>query len=228
MATEIINSFPLQTLFAARARLGEGILWDDRSQRLIWVDIYNYQLHLSDPLSLTDQLYEVGDVVGTAVPFGSEHLLLAQRHHLTCLDLSSGQVRPLLSLETDRPENRFNDGKCDPRGGFWFGSMGGHPGQGQLYRYCDLEGTVEILETGITIANGLGWSPDQRTFYLTDSALGQIYAYDYDPPQGQIENRRVLIDLSQAPFVPDGLTIDQEGCLVYRQEDLGNQADLRE
>lgn len=202
----------VEVLLAARSRLGEGVLWDDHRQRLIWVDIYNHCVHLTDPLNGTDRVFEVGDVVGVAVPLGSDHLLLAQRHQLTQLDLRSGERQALLSLETEQPENRFNDGKCDPEGRFWFGSMGRQLSQGRLYRY-DPDGSVQVMEEGVTIANGLGWSPDRSTFYFTDSQAQQIYAYDYHHESGQIENRRTVIDLRHEPFVPDGLTIDSEGCI---------------
>ncbi len=205
-------SYAVKKLLTARARLGEGVLWDDRRGQLIWVDIYNYCVHLTDPLTQVDQTFEVGDVVGAAVPLGTNHLLLAQRHQIIRFDLTTGQVEPLLTLERDRPENRFNDGKCDPQGRFWFGSMGRQSGQGKLYRY-DPDGSLLVMEEGVTIANGLGWSPDQTTFYLTDSPAQRIYAYDYDPQTGQIENRRIQVDLQQNSFVPDGLTIDQEGCI---------------
>ncbi|NET40042.1 MAG: SMP-30/gluconolactonase/LRE family protein [Cyanothece sp. SIO1E1] len=84
--------------------------------------------------------------------------------------------------------------------------------QGCLYRY-DPDGSLSILETGLTISNGLGWSPDHQAFYLTDSPSQKIFAYDFDLKSGSIANRRILIDLSHESFYPDGLAIDQEGCI---------------
>jgi sugar lactone lactonase YvrE len=107
---------------------------------------------------------------------------------------------------------RLNDGKCDALGRFWIGSCSDHPGQAALYRY-DPDGSLHTMETGLTIANGLAWSPDGLTFYLTDSAQHKIFAYDYLAETGSIVNRRTLIDLSAEAVEPDGLTIDINGNL---------------
>ncbi len=202
----------LSNVLPARARLGEGPLWDQERQLLYWVDIYNHRVHQFNPTTGTDQGFDVGEVVGAIAHTRDQRLLLAQRHRLALLDLTDGRVTPVLHLETDKPDNRFNDGKCDPQGRFWFGSMSATPQQANLYRY-DPDGSLTILETGLTISNGLGWSPDQRTFYLTDSHLKVIYAYTYEADRGQIGDRRVLIDLSAESFSPDGLTVDATGCL---------------
>lgn len=83
---------------------------------------------------------------------------------------------------------------------------------GRLYRY-DPNGSLHVILTGLTISNGLGWSPDENTFYLTDSPLKTIYAFDFDSESGSISNRRVFIDLTAESFSPDGLTVDREGCI---------------
>jgi sugar lactone lactonase YvrE len=82
--------------------------------------------------------------------------------------------------------------------------------QASLYRY-DTDGSLHLMETGLTISNGLGWSPDQKTFYLTDSPQQKIYAYDFDSVAGNISNHRIFVDLTHESFHPDGLTIDSEG-----------------
>jgi sugar lactone lactonase YvrE len=106
----------------------------------------------------------------------------------------------------------LNDGKCDAQGRFWIGSCSDHSGQAALYRY-DPDGSLHIMETGLTISNGLAWSPDGSTFYLTDSAQHKIFAYDYLAETGSIVSRRTLIDLSAEAVEPDGLTIDIDGNL---------------
>ncbi len=206
-----------RNVYAARARLGEGPTWNDATRTLSWVDILNHRVHQFLPGSGENRVYEVGDVVGCAVPTRGNALLLALRHDLAALDLASGAVRHILPIEPDKPENRLNDGKCDPRGRFWVGSMRAEEtGHGSLYRY-DPDGSLHVMETGLGISNGLGWSPDGTTFYLTDTPAQTIYAYDFDGAAGAISNRRVLVDLSGEDLFPDGLTVDSEGCIWSAQ-----------
>lgn len=203
-------TYPLKNVLPARSRLGEGPLWHVQQKLLYWVDIYNYRVHQFDPVTRHDRHFDVGDVVGPIAPAGTDRLIIAQRDRLAFLHTQTGEVNPILSVEADRPHNRFNDGKCDAQGRFWFGSISQSPKQANLYRY-DPDGSLYLMETELTISNGLGWSPDGTTFYLTDSQPGKIYAYDFDAAAGEIENRRTLVDLSDAEFEPDGLTVDAEG-----------------
>ncbi|MGF1536915.1 MAG: SMP-30/gluconolactonase/LRE family protein [Elainellaceae cyanobacterium] len=203
---------PVQNILHARARLGEGPIWDEVSSRLYWVDIYNHRVHWLDPATQETQFYDVGQTVGAIAPTTAGRLIMARRHQLAFLDPQTGRIDPIRDVEADRPHNRFNDGKCDTSGRFWFGSMCNSGPHGSLYRY-DPDGTLHTMETGLTISNGLGWSPDQRRFYLADSPLQKIYVYDYDAASGAIANRRVHVDLTAESCYPDGLTVDAEGCL---------------
>jgi sugar lactone lactonase YvrE len=122
-------------------------------------------------------------------------------------------VRPLGELWTD-PGIRMNEGDCDPDGRFYCGTMAydSRPGAGSVYR-LDHDGTVTTVLTGVTISNGLAWSPDSRTMYFTDSFLGShVWAYDFDPDTAEIANRRVFADLSDIDAIVDGATVDAEGC----------------
>lgn len=204
---------PVTPIVEARARLGEGPVWDDRAQRLYWVDIYNHRVHRFDPATQHHDWFDVGDAVGCFALTDSDRLLLGLRHQVAWLNLSDRSVTPLAEVEADQPQTRINDGKCDAAGRFWVGSthMAGKP-QASLYRY-DPDGTLTPMETNLTISNGLGWSPDNQTFYLTDSAQHKIFAYDFDLDHGTIQNRRVLIDLTDESLTPDGLTLDQDGCI---------------
>jgi sugar lactone lactonase YvrE len=210
---------PIRTVLQSRARLGEGPLWDEETGTLFWVDIFNHRVNRFDPVSGRHREYEVGDVVG-AMAFGPSHsLIVALRHDLALLDLLTGELEHLAEVETERQGCRLNDGKCDSRGRFWIGSMSGEEGEGALYRF-DPDGTLRRMEEGLTISNGLGWSPDDRTFYLTDSPEKRIYAYDFDAESGEISGRRVWVELDGEP-VPDGLAVDEEGCVWSAQWDGG-------
>ena len=108
----------------------------------------------------------------------------------------------------------MNDGGCDAAGRFYGGTMAfdQRPGAGSLYR-LDLDGTVTTVLEGLTVSNGLGWSPDGRTAYLADSGPGLVHAFAYDPGSGAFSDQRVLLDFARQDGVADGLTVDDEGCL---------------
>ncbi|MEM6423678.1 MAG: SMP-30/gluconolactonase/LRE family protein [Cyanobacteria bacterium P01_D01_bin.128] len=197
----------------ARARLGEGPVWDADQQRLFWVDIYNHRLHQYYPETAESRFIELDDLITGLAIVDRDRLILARRSGLDLLHLPSQAVTPLVDIEGDRPNNRLNDLKCDPHGRLFMGSMNNHEQpEARLCRY-DPDGTLTVIETKLSISNGLGWSPDQQTFYLTDSPAQLIYAYDYDGNTGAIANRRVLIDLTHESFFPDGLAIDADGCI---------------
>jgi sugar lactone lactonase YvrE len=205
-----LPQYQLNNVLQARARLGEGPLWDSTHKLLYWVDIYNYRVHQFNPVTGQNLFFDVGDVVGCIAQAGANRLIMAQRHSLVFLNTETGEVTPIKQLEENLPDNRFNDGKCDPQGRFWFGSMSPGKTQGSLYRY-DPDGSLHVMETGLTISNGLGWSPDEKTFYLNDSEQQKIYAYDFEAVTGNISNRRIFVDLTSESFYPDGLTIDSQG-----------------
>jgi sugar lactone lactonase YvrE len=204
----------------ARARLGEGPVWDDRRGELFWVDVLNRRVHRFDPRAGRSRVYDVGDLVGSLALTRDESLLLALRHRLARLDLESGEVHPLLDVEPGRDANKLNDGKPDAHGRFWFGSFSQNEGEAALYRY-DPDGSLHVMQEGMTGSNGLDWSPDGRTFYLTDSGDGKIYAFDFDEARGAISNRRVFADLSGST-TPDGLAVDAEGHVWSAQFDGGH------
>ncbi|MEM7650021.1 MAG: SMP-30/gluconolactonase/LRE family protein [Cyanobacteria bacterium P01_A01_bin.70] len=202
-----------QNVSAVRARLGEGPIWDAQRQVLHWVDIYNRRVHTFDPATATDTLIEVDTVVSGLFLTAENSLILAQENGLGQLDLNTQQVTPLVEIEADLPNNRLNDGRCDSRGRLWIGTMNNdEQPQANLYRYDPRQG-LQRMETALSISNGLGWSPDQQTFYLTDTPRKTIYAYRFEVENGTLSDRQPLIKLEQEPFYPDGLTIDAEGCI---------------
>ncbi len=202
----------IQNVLDARARLGECPLWDAATQLLYWVDIYNHRVHQFDPATRCDRIFEAGDVVSAIALTEGPQLLMALGNRLALLDTQTGEQQTLHQVEFACPGSRFNDGKCDVRGRFWIGSLSPESGQAALYRY-DPDGTWQTMETGLTISNGLGWSPSGDIFYLTDSPRRQIFAYTFDPVTGSLCDRRVLVDLGDEPVEPDGLAIDTQGNL---------------
>jgi sugar lactone lactonase YvrE len=195
----------------AHAELGEGPAWEAANRKLVWVDIKASHVHRFDPATGEDQTLDVGQHVGAAVPRADGGLLLALRDGFA--RFAGGAVSSIAQVEADRPENRMNDGKCDPRGRFWAGTMADdeRPGVGTLYR-LDERGVTPMV-TGVTISNGLAWSADERTMYYIDTPTGGVDAFDYDPDTGSISDRRRVVTIPEGNGTPDGMTLDDEGCL---------------
>ncbi|HEX2202252.1 MAG TPA: SMP-30/gluconolactonase/LRE family protein [Longimicrobium sp.] len=198
-----------ERVLRARARLGEGPVWDAATATLLWVDIYDRRLHRFDPETGRDEPLDLPDLAGCAVPAADGRVLLGLRRRIALLDPRSGAIETVAELGLDA-ETRVNDGACDPRGRFWFGTMSKREGGAALYR-LDGNGSVRTMETGLTVSNGLGWSPDGGTFYLTDSPAQRIHAYRFDVGSGEITDRRVFADLRGEDGFPDGLAVDAEG-----------------
>ncbi len=197
-------------ILEARAALGEGPLWDSQKAVLYWVDINNRRVHTFDPASGKDSFIDVGEKVGCVAkraPSCGGGLIISLPEKFAALD--GDKVTPLAHLEGGLG-NRMNDGKCDPGGRFWCGSM--HPdftaGAGNLWM-MDRDLSVERKIGGVTISNGLAWSREAKTMYYIDTPTGQIDAFDYDIATGAIANRRTAVKNSWGGYF-DGMTIDSE------------------
>ncbi|MEV0390613.1 SMP-30/gluconolactonase/LRE family protein [Nonomuraea sp. NPDC050643] len=197
----------LEAVPVPRARLGEGARWDPSTGTLLWVDIPAGVVHRLDPADDTQETVDVGQPVGVAVPREPGGLALALRDGFAVLEEGAPVViAPVTAAEG--PGNRMNDGACDSAGRFFAGTKAEDdtPGAGNLYR-LDPGRAWERVVGGVTISNGLGWSPDERLLYYVDTPAGQVDVFDYDPATGDLANRRGVAELPQ----PDGLTVDAEG-----------------
>ena len=199
----------------ARAELGEGPVWDAASGILYWVDLFAGVVHSYRPISGLTGSVEVGEIVGCVVPRQSGGLLAATASGIHHLDPATGAKTRVSAIEADRPETHFNDGKVDPAGRFWFGSIA-------VDRTTDLLGDLYSLEPDLTVThrlhgvdntNGMDWSPDGRTMYYIDSLTRQVTAYDYDAATGAIANPRPIVTLPEGTGVPDGMTVSVDGSL---------------
>ena len=201
-------------LIDAHALVGEGPIWDADANVLWWVDIMSSELYAYDPQTGENRKWNVGQHVGTVVQRAAGGLMLAVQDGFAAFDPASGALEMLADPEANLPGNRFNDGKCDPAGRFWAGSMAyeDQSEQGSVYR-MDTDHSVHRMIGDIGISNGIIWSLDARTMYYTDSLDFAIRAYDYDAATGGISNERVIIDIPKAMGFADGFTIDEEGML---------------
>jgi len=197
----------------SRATLGEGPVWDEQRQLLLWLDILPGLVHRFDPATGSDDVLRVGKPVGSAGLRRSGGLVLAVEDGFALLDKDWQRVGQAV-VEHPGPRARFNEGKCDPAGRFLAGTMAYDltPGAGSLYR-LDPDLTVTKLLDGVTISNGLTWSADGTTMYYIDSPTQGVDAFDYDPGTGRLANRRRIVDIPAVAGLPDGMTIDAEGCL---------------
>lgn len=200
----------------ARCAVGEGPVWDAPRQALLWVNIPAGRVHRHVPATGATASVNVGQPVGVVVPRASSELLLGLRDGIAALPTVARDAAAelLLRVEPDRPGNRMNDGKVDPQGRFWVGSMADPPvpGAGSLYR-LDADLTLTCAIAGTTISNGLGWSPDGTRMYFIDSPTHGVNVFDFDAASGTVSGRRQLLAASPALGLPDGMAVNAEGGL---------------
>jgi sugar lactone lactonase YvrE len=201
-----------ELLYNAQAELAEGPVWHE--DRLYWVNITAGTLNCLDPTTGVNTARSAGQMLGAAVPCSNGHWLLALHHGLAFYDPASDELHPIADPESHLPRNRFNDGKCDPAGRFWAGTMNmdGRENSAALYR-LDSDISVHKVLPEISISNGMAWSHDGGTFYYIDTPTRTIQAFDYEPATAAITRRRRLVAIPQSQGYPDGMTIDQRGNL---------------
>lgn len=207
-------------IFDAREEVGEvvcevaeGPIWDDRFDLLRWVDLNRGLVHGHDPVRGQLDPLELGQHVGFVVPTGSDRLLAGVRDGFALVE-PDGTMEIERDVERERTHMRINDGKADPAGRVWAGTMGIDDPQpeGTLYR-LDRDWSVSRQLDELTIPNGIGWSPDATRMYFTDTTWGRIDVFAYDVASGEISDRRSFVEIPAECGAPDGLTVDEEGCV---------------
>lgn len=199
--------------FPSAAVLGECPLWSERRRRLLWVDTEGRTFNQFDPATGRNKATGMPDVVGMVAERADGTLMVTLGCDLAMIG-NDAQVRRMATAPHGGDGYRLNDGRLDPEGRLWVGMMKKalHPGSGILYRY-DPDGTWHVMDQGFTLINGLDWSPDRRTLYVTDSRAPAIYAYDHAPASGTISERRVFPTFGPNDRFPDGLLVGPDGAL---------------
>jgi sugar lactone lactonase YvrE len=196
--------------------VGEGPVWDVAEQALYFIDIVGKAVHRYDPASERTQSWEVGQMIGSMALREQGGAIVALKDGICTLDLGSGAVEMLAEAPHHHPRAQMNDGKVDRRGRFVVGSGDSdiHDCRpyGSLYR-LDADHALHELDRDIAISNGPCWSPDNATFYFSDSLPHHIYAYDYDIATGAVANRRLFADTRALGGIPDGATVDSDGLM---------------
>lgn len=220
-----------ELILDARNATGESPVWSTTQQALYWVDIPAKRLHRWSPSDGKEQSWQASQMLACIAQAGDGHWIAAMENGLFAITPhadGSLDSRLLASVTHAQPGMRFNDGRCDRQGRFWAGTMlmdmaAGAP-VGAMYRYN--AGQTEPLTAqlqGFIVPNGLAFSPDGNTLYLSDSHpdVQKIWAFDYDTDSGTPHNRRLFVDMSKHPGRPDGAAVDAEGCYWICGNDAG-------
>lgn len=204
---------PVSVAFASMAVLGECPQWSERRRRLLWVDTVGRTLNQFDPATGRNEATGMPDAIGMVAERADGTLVAALGCDLATID-DGGVVHRFATAPHGGDGFRLNDGRFDADGRLWIGLMDNtiRAGTGILYRY-DPDGAWHVMDDGFTLVNGLDWSTDRRTLYVTDSRAPAIYAYDHDPATGAIGDRREFVTFGADEGFPDGLLLGPDGAL---------------
>jgi len=206
----------IQAIGQTASQWGEGPIWWDA--RLLYVDIKGHKLIRLDPESGDEAQWDLGEQIGTVVPTKrKDEVVYAGDTGYVRFNLLTGEKTPLADPESElRGKNRFNDGKCDPAGRFWAGTISMVKETGTANLYClGTDGDCVLKNSDVTNSNGICWSADAKTMYYIDTPTQEVRAYDFDLAKGDIGNPRIAVDTAAHGYAssPDGMAIDAEGML---------------
>lgn len=220
-----------ELILDARNATGESPVWSTTEQALYWVDIPAKRLHRWSPADGKEHSWQASQMLACIAQTGNGSWIAAMENGLFAITPhadGSLDSRLLASVTHALPGMRFNDGRCDRQGRFWAGTMvmnmaAGAP-VGAMYRYsADQAEPLKAQLQGFIVPNGLAFSPDGNTLYLSDSHpdVQKVWAFDYDTDTGTPHNRRLFVDMSKHPGRPDGAAVDAEGCYWICGNDAG-------
>jgi len=195
-------------------QLGETPLWSEQAQKLWWIDIELPKLQWFDPATGEHRVIDMpGTYLGSQAMTRTARRLVAIDLELHLFDPETISATHFATVESGF-DNRLNDGRVDPRGRLWIGTMDNelHRPNGSLYR-IDPDGTATKIIDDVIVSNGIAFSPDGRTLYFTDTRRYLTWAFDLDLDDGSVTNRRVFADNSSTRERPDGACVDADGCL---------------
>lgn len=197
-----------------KCELGEGPVWCQQLHTICWIDILKGEIHQYDTLRAHLLTLPLHTIIGAIAICKSGRFIAAMQEGLGFVDRLDGKVEIIAHPELSFSENRFNDGKCDPAGRFWIGTMAidESPSAGSLYT-LDQNFHLERKITNTTISNGMAWSPDEQKFYYIDTPTMNVIAYKYNKERNEISRPSVAVTIGKEDGYPDGMTIDNEGML---------------
>ncbi|WP_405404538.1 SMP-30/gluconolactonase/LRE family protein [Paracoccus sp. Ld10] len=203
--------------------LGEGALWHPDRQSMIWFDIIGRRM-FEKPLDGVRRHWDFADPVSAAGIVDADRVIVASSRALSLFDLRDGTAQVLVPLEADNPVTRSNDGRADPQGGYWIGTMGlnAEPGAGSIWRFH--RGELRLLFPDITITNAICFSPDGDLAHFAGTDRSTIWQVRLDRDGWPVGDPQVFIDLSAEGLNPDGAVIDADGGLWSAQWGAGRVA----
>lgn len=189
--------------------LGEGAFWHPLRKQFFWFDILGKRLLTR--LDGAEQVWDFDECVSAAGWVDRDRLIMASASALWQFNIETGKREKLVALEADNPSTRSNDGRADPFGGFWIGTMGfnAEPNAGAIYRYY--RGELRTLFNDITISNAICFAPDGRSAFFTDTKDGRVMRVGLDADGWPVGSPEVFLDLSDEEFGSDGAVIDANG-----------------
>lgn len=204
-------------------QLGEGPHWEDSTGTLVFIDSLEKQLFKWNPVIKDISSVKLDGTIGSVVPCRNGGYLVGLGRTISHFDWETGTTTKLHEVDSNGFDDRFNDGKCDPAGRFWTGTMGGQiddtpsfePNVGSLYS-LDTNGKLVKHYNNISVSNGLAWSSDEQTMFYIDTGTRKVQAFTYDVTSGELSERRDVVNFHDLPDEigwPDGMTIDTDGHL---------------
>ena len=206
----------IQSVLDAHAAIGESPTWVAQEEALYWIDVKAPALHRFRPVDGATRTWKVTSDIGGFALLAGGAALVALRRGIHRLELASGALTLLAPPPFDPALFRFNEAACDANGRFWVGVMfdplgGDPPAQPGWLHSFTLDGGLRAQDDTAELHNGLAWSADGRTMYLSHSNAGQIFAFDYEPREGRLSRRRLFATIPPELGIPDGGAIDAEG-----------------
>jgi sugar lactone lactonase YvrE len=190
--------------------LGEGALWDADGNRLFFVDIIGKKLFEYYPESGKKYSHQMPSMIGTVVLQDDSHVLVALEDGVYRYNLDTKDLKFIVCPPENDSTQRFNDGKCDPAGRFWLGTMSLIGGRESSHLFCmDKDGKIEVKLDGISTSNGIVWSSDKKHMYYIDTPTRMVMEYAYDNASGAISEPRVAVQVADSLGAPDGMAIDE-------------------
>jgi len=208
----------VRVVCTASSELGEGPLWSARRAGIFWVDILGKRLHFYS-LTKGHESWAMPKMSSAVAECEDGQLVIALQDEVVKFNTADGAMVHITLLDTDRPQNRSNDGKCDANGNFWIGTMQHEPTEscGRLWCVKPSGEKIQVLDD-IGIANTLAWDANRNRFYFADSMRGELYCFDLTADM-MPSNKRIFASAENASWTPDGSTLDTEGYLWNAQWD---------